>query len=210
MHIVEFTAGTLRFLDKLPHKAPTSGFLWIYVERESLQGEMALLQQAAQTLGGSAVLDLHVKDLGNRAHPSHYDYTSVYDLVIFRRLASDAEVQVELGAAARPKDAPLSTFSHVRTRAVGFVVFDRLLITVHPQGCFAARSFIERYLKDALQVEGLSAAARSRLPVSAADLMLRMLNVMVDNYLEVRKVLSAEVDQWQQDLLAPNRHGGDA
>ncbi|MFI4926726.1 MAG: magnesium transporter CorA family protein, partial [Burkholderiales bacterium] len=75
-----------------------------------------------------------------------------------------------------------------------------------PQGCHAAHSFVERYLKDALQSEGLSASARSRLPTSAADLMLRMLNVMVDSYLDLRKELSNELDRWQQALLAPARH----
>ena len=52
-----------------------------------------MLQRAAATLGGSPVLDLHLKDLGNRAHPSHYDYTSIYDLVVFRRLATALEVR---------------------------------------------------------------------------------------------------------------------
>ena len=85
-------------------------------------------------------------------------------------------------------------------------MFDRLLITVHPAGCFAARTFIERYLQDAMQSEVLSASARSRLPSSAADLMLRMLNLVVDSYLELRKALSGELDQWQQTLLAPHRH----
>ena len=206
MQIVEFGSGTLRFLDALPPRAPDGGFVWIYLEREHLEQELPLLQRAAATLGGSQVLDLHVKDLGNRAHPSHYDYTSVYDLVVFRRLATDAEVRAEVGEANLPKDTPLSTFSRIRTRAVGFVVFDRLLVTVHPAGCFAARAFIERYLQDAVQAEGLSAAARSRLPASAADLMLRMLNLMVDSYLELRKVLSTELDTWQHTLLAPNRH----
>ena len=56
-----------------------------------------MLQRAAQNLGGSPLLDLHLKDLGNRAHPSRYDYTSVYDLVIFRRLATEAEARTELG-----------------------------------------------------------------------------------------------------------------
>ena len=206
MHIVEFGAGTLRFIDHLPQRAPEGGFVWIYLEREHLEQDLPLLQRAASTIGGSPVLDLHVKDLGNRAHPSHYDYTSIYDLVIFRRLASDTEVHAEVGDAHLPKDTPLAAFSRIRTRAVGFVVFDRLLITVHPAGCFAARSFIERYLQDAIQSEGLSASARSRLPVSAADLMLRMLNLVVDSYLELRKVLSTELDHWQQGLLAPNRH----
>jgi Mg2+ and Co2+ transporter CorA len=168
-----------------------------------------VLQRAAQHLGGSPLLDLHVKDLGNRGHPSSYDYTSVYDLVIFRRLATDAEVRAELGEATATKSAALAAFSRIRTRALGFVVFDRLLITVHPTGCFAANAFIERYLQDALHSEGLSAAARSRLPGSAADLMLRMLNLVVDSYLELRKVLSTELDTWQQSLLAP-RNTGDA
>src|SRR5512133_940280 len=208
MHIVEFGAGTLRFLDQVPSQVAANGFVWMYLERESLQEEMAVLQQAAQKLGGSAVLDLHLKDLANRAHPSHYDYTSIYDLVIFRRLASEPEVRAELGPVA-PVPGPLASFGRIRTRAVGFVVFDRLLITVHPAECFTARAFIERFLADAVQSEGLSAAARSRLPTGTADLMLRMLNLMVDSYLELRKDLSTGLDQWQQELLAPRSRGAD-
>jgi len=211
MHIVEFTAGTLRFLDKLPHKAPATGFVWIYVERESLQDEIAQLQQAAQNLGGSVMLDLHTKDLSNRAHPSDYDYTSIYDLVIFRRLASEPEVRSE-GHEHEPAfgaPGPLAAFGRIRTRAVGFVVFDRLLISVHPAGCFVASSFIERFLGDAVQSEGLSVAARSRLPTGSADLMLRMLNLMVDSYLELRKELGGQLDHWQQLILAPGSRGAD-
>jgi Mg2+ and Co2+ transporter CorA len=202
VQIVEFAKGTLRFLESVPHQPPPEGgFVWIYLEREQLERDLPLLQRAAQTLGGSHLLDVHVKDLLNRSHPSHYDYTSVYDLVIFRRLATEHEVQVELGDP-QAKGKPLARFSRIRTRAVGYVVFDRLLITVHPEQCFAARTFIERYLSDALQAEGLTAAARSRLPVNAADLMIRMLNLMVDSYLELRKDLSGELDAWQQGLLA--------
>lgn len=208
MHIVEFAAGTLRFLDQVPAEAPRAGFVWIYLERESLDTEAAQLQQAAQSLGGSAVLDLHLKDLGNRSHPSGYDYTSVYDLVIFRRLATEAEVRAE-GHAQEPAQGLLAAFSRIRTRAVGFVVFDRLLISVHPAGCFAADTFIQRFLADALQSEGLSAAARSRLPTGPSDLMLRMLNMMVDSYLELRKDLGRELDHWQQLLLAPRPRGAD-
>jgi Mg2+ and Co2+ transporter CorA len=209
VQIVEFGAGTLRFVDHLPQRAPAGGFLWIYLELEHLEQDIPALQRAAATLGGSPVLDLHLKDLANPAHPAQYDYTSVYDLVIFRRLASEAEVRAEIGAAPA-REAPLASFSRIRSRALGFVVFDRLLVTVHPAGCFAARAFIDRYLQDAIQSEGLSAAARSRLPSSAADLMLRMLNLVVDSYLELRKVLSAELDRWQQALLAPHQQHGEA
>jgi len=208
MHIVEFAAGTLRFLEKIPAAAPKAGFVWIYLERESLADELDLLQRAAQTLGGSAVLDLHVKDLGNRSHPSDYDYTSIYDMVIFRRLATEAEVRAE-GHVVDAAPSALAAFGRIRTRAVGFIVFDRLLITVHPAGCYAASTFIQRFLSDALQTEGLSAAARSRLPTGSADLMLRMLNLMVDSYLEFRKELGGELDHWQQLLLGPRSRGAD-
>ncbi len=204
MHIVEFAGGTLRFLDQLPASAPPAGFVWIYLERESLDQELPRLQEAAQRLGGSALLDLHVQDLLNPAHPSHYDYTSIYDVVIFRRLATAREVDVELNVTSVPSEATsLAAFQRIRTRAVAFATFDRLLITVHPAGCFTARSFIERYLADAVQTDGVMVLSRSRLPASPSDLMLRMINVMVDSYLELRKDLSAEMDRWQKELLRP-------
>jgi magnesium transporter len=202
MQIVEFTRGTLRFLEQVPAQAPADGFIWIFLDREALAVELARVQEATARLGGSPLLDLHVKDLANRAHPSHYDYTSVYDLVVFRRLATGEEVDRELQGPQEDKPAALASFHRIRTRAVGFVVFDRLLVSVHPQGCFTARSFIARYLSDAVQTEG-QGAGRSRLPFSPSDLMLRMVNVMVDSYLELRKQLTTELDRWQVELLRP-------
>ena len=204
MQIVEFAGGTLRFLEAVPDQAPANGFIWIYLERESLRGDLAALQQAAQRFGGSTLLDLHVQDLENRAHPSYYDYTSIYDVVVFRRLATSEEVDQELRSEGTQleQDAALPSFQRIRTRAVAFAVFDRLLITVHPAGCYAARSFVERYLSDAVQSDG-SGAARNRLPTSPSDMMLRMINVMVDSYLDLRKRLSAEMDGWQHALLRP-------
>jgi Mg2+ and Co2+ transporter CorA len=205
MQIVDFTGGTLRFLDAVPQQPTADGFTWIFLDREELADSLALLQQATQRLGGSPLLDLHLKDLNNAAHPSHYDYTSVYDLVIFRRLATGEEVDRELQSRPGPRPQPtaLASFHRVRTRALGFVVFDRLLVSVHPQGCFTARSFITRYLSDAVHAEGLLNGNRSRLPTSPSDLMLRMINVMVDGYLELRKQLTTELDDWQQALLRP-------
>ena len=210
MHIVEFAGGTLRFLEAVPEKLPANGFIWIYLERESLRAHLSTLQHAAQRLGGSTLLDLHVQDMENHSHPSYYDYTSIYDQVVFRRLATGEEVDHELSIAqdkrgqdTSGKDSELPSFRRIRTRAVGFVVFDRLLISVHPGGCYAARAFVERYLSDAVQSDGLPGTTRNRLPTSPSDLMLRMINVMVDSYLELRKQLSAELDAWQHELMRP-------
>jgi magnesium transporter len=220
MQIVIFTQGSLQFVDQLPSSAPADGFVWVFTDREAIEAELTKLQTVAQQVGGSVVLDLHAKDLGNAAHPSHYDYTSVYDLVIFRRLitateAAEAKSEAEFdngkqGLAVKParKRGP-PVFNRISTRAVGFVQFDKLLISVHPGGCYTAKSFVERYLKDALHSEGASpqsAVARSRLPISPADLMLRMINMMVDSYLDLRKDLSTQLDHWQTELLNPRSH----
>ncbi len=213
MQIVEFTADSLRFSDTLPAQAPADGFVWLFLDREEFESHQPLLQQAAQQLGGSALLDLHCQDLGSPAHPSHYDFTSIYDLIIFRRLATLAETRAEVDhesaiqdyhgqTRSKPKGG-LAAFNRISSRAVGFVVFDRLLISVHPRGCYTAKSFIERSLTDAkFSVDAVS--ARSRIPSSPADLVLRMVNAMVDSYLDVRKELTTQLEHWQAELLKPN------
>jgi Mg2+ and Co2+ transporter CorA len=216
VQIVEFTADTLRFADALPTLPASEGFVWIFLDREDFALHQARLQDAAQQLGGSQLLDLHCKDLTSAAHPSHYDYTSIYDLIIFRRLASKAETRTEDdteapgspygGQDGRPQisaRAGTQTFHKIRSRAVGFVIFDRLLISVHPPECYAARGFIERCLADAkFSVD--TSSARNRIPASPADMALRMINSMVDSYLVVRKELAAQLDHWQTELLRPD------
>ena len=223
MQIVEFTADSLRFVDTPPTQPPPDGFVWIFMEQHEFEAAQPLLQQAALSLGGSTLLDLHCQDLGSPVHPSYYDSTSIYDLIIFRRLATQAETQAEdahekaindyHGQDSQRFRRPLSgqnmpTFNRISSKAVGFAVFDRCLISVHPAGCYAAKSFIQRFLADAKfslnAGRGDSASARSRLPISPTDLALRMINAMVDSYLDLRKVLTSQLEHWQADLLRAN------
>ena len=220
MQIIIFTQGILQFVDALPSTAPSDGFVWVFTERETFSTDLPELQKLAQQVGGSTLLDLHCQDLASHTHPSDYDYTSVYDLVIFRRLISAAEIaDVKLAntsniaqastQAIRSRKGGPPVFNRIDTRAVGFVQFDKLLISIHPTGCYTAKTFVERYLKDALHSEQASArtvVARSRLPTSPADLMLRMINMMVDSYLDLRKDLSTQLDHWQTELLNPRSH----
>jgi magnesium transporter len=153
--------------------------------------------------------------LASAVHPSHYDYTSVYDLIIFRRLATQLEMRAEAeheaaieayhGQGGKPRIKASNTLpglSRISSKAVGFAVFDRLLISVHPRDCYSAKSFIQRFLADASS--GLDAAnARSRIPTSPVDLVLRMVNAMVDSYLDLRRELTVQLDNWQTELLKP-------
>ena len=221
MQIIEFTDDSLRFVDAVPEQLPAEGFVWMLLDREEFEAARPSLQAAAQRIGGSALLDLHCQDLASAVHPSHYDYTSVYDLVIFRRLATQSETQNEAahqaaiesyhgqGGTTRIKArGGLPAFNRISSRAVGFAVFDRLLISVHPSGCYAAKSFIQRFLADArFSIDAQptdGASARSRLPTSPADLVLRMINAMVDSYLDLRKELTKQLEHWQAELLKEN------
>ena len=218
MQIIEFTGDSLRFADTLPAQSPADGFVWVYLDREEFETHRPRLQQAAQSLGGSVLLDLHCQDLASAVHPSHYDYTSIYDLIVFRRLATQVEIQSETdhddAISAYHSHAPstpntpkkrhtdLPDFNRISSKPVGFVVFDRLLISVHTRGCYAAKSFVERFLADAkFSVD--AATSRNRIPTSPADLVLRMINVMVDSYLDVRKQLTTQLERLQGELLKP-------
>lgn len=222
MKIVEFTADSLRYRNDLPAAHAGDGFVWIFLERTELPEQWPLLQQAAQHLGGSPLLDLHCNDLANPSHPSRYDYTTIYDLIIFRRLASPQEAacynggsnenenenEPASGASTAATDAKPalktefsgSAFDGICSLPVGFAVFDRLLISIHPAGCTSATAILQRFLED-VRLCGDTGYTRTRLPVTPADLTLRMINGMVDSYLAIRKDLSAQLKHWQADLL---------
>lgn len=120
-------------LQRLPEQLDGPGFLWVALGRAELEGALPEVQAALQRLGGGALVDLHVSDLLNAQLPSHFEDTSWYDLLVFRRLAT-----APARAEAAP-DAPVSIaavremLASIDTSPVGFAVFDRVLLTVHPR-----------------------------------------------------------------------------
>lgn len=183
---------------------PDTGFLWVACARREFEVMQAHIQANLQAWCGVQLVDLHVSDLLNNQLPSHYDYTSQYDMLVFRRLAA--------GNHATDLDQPGVPLTHVPQRAgppilrridtspVGFAVFDRVLLTVHPTDC-AVRDAYASKLMVAASAE--SRAAGARLPTSPADLMLRIVNLMVDGFLALRRELTHQLDHWQSELLNP-------
>jgi magnesium transporter len=198
-----FHVGADQFveLDGWPADLPTAGFLWIASARREFEVRATEVQATLQRWAGEQLVDLHVSDLLNNQLPSHFDTTSLYDLLVFRRLSagagSDASfVDAEHGTAASARGA----LEAIDTSPVGFAVFDRVLLTVHPTDCTVFEHFAQR-------LKGLGAAGDSRsmarLPTSPADLMLRMVNHMVDNYLDLRRLLTRQLGYLQEQLLDP-------
>ena len=195
-----FHVGPDRFneLGGLPAALPASGFLWIGMARADFEAHIGAVQAQLQQSEGSQLVDLHISDLLNAQLPSHFDYTSWYDLLVFRRLLAGS---ADDGGAATP-DTARQALQGIDTSPVGFALFDHILISVHPGDC-AVREFFAQRLTG-LVGAGSEGRGAARLPTSPADLMLRMVNHMVDGYLDLRRLLTRQLGALQTELLSPN------
>ena len=229
-----------------PATLPPQGFLWVTCSRRVFEVQLDRAQQHLQRLAGGGLVDLHVSDLINPQLPSQYDYTSWYDLLVFRRLAAGQGTErmfldEERGTASSASQA----LAAIDTSPVGFAVFDRVLLTVHPADCSVRDFFqtrlsqlgqgshasgdngqpaagelsrpvhddeeahlgVDPHLIEEHHLAGLAHGHRtegrgpSRLPPSPADLMLRIVNHMVDSYLDLRRLLTRQLGYLQQDML---------
>ena len=183
---------------------PEHSFVWVACARREFEVMQAQIQAGLQTLCGMQLVDLHIADLLSNQLPSHYDYTSQYDVLVFRRLAagnSETDLaQPGLPLGHRPARTGPPILRRIDTSPVGFAVFDHVLLTVHPTDC-AVRDVYASKLLGAASAQAHSAGAR--LPSSSADLMLRIVNHMVDGYLELRRELTHQLDHWQSELINP-------
>lgn len=204
-------------LDGVPDAVPADGFLWLACLREHFKDDVDNLQAHLERLTSLRLLDLHISDLLNTQLPSHFDFTSNYDLLVFRRLA-DGEGSAVLGdklrsTAQEAKDAQsaLPPSRKWQTLPVGFAVFDNLLLSVHPEHCSTLDAYSKRLLLLGQGGGERNGSARSalavgmpRIPDSPSEQTLRIVSQMVDGYLDLRKIMTRQLDHWQQRLMRPN------
>jgi len=238
-------------LQDWPATLPAQGFLWVTTSRRVFEVRLAEIQQQLHKLAGGGLMDLHVTDLLNAQLPSQYDYTSWYDLLVFRRLAAGPGTQrLFLDEAHGTATSARQAMAAIDTSPVGFAVFDRVLLTVHPADC-SVRDFFEARLSQMIPPAGRvheapgpavndsldsqvdvpadllpelpahgvaepnahgnevlaprfheTRGSTSRLPPSPPDLMLRIVNHMVDSYLDLRRLLTRQFAYLQQELLS--------
>jgi len=191
-------------LQALPEALPATGYLWVATTRSAFEAALPEVQARLQAWTGAQLFELHVLDLLNTQRPSSYDYTSSYDILVFRRLAAGAIAAIDDDGS--PAQGRQNAIGMIDTSPVGFVVFDRVLLTVHPTDCQVREFFANR-----LQNQTSSTAegrASARMPTSPADLMLRMVNYMVDSYLELRRLLTKQLDELQEQLFGERHVSG--
>ncbi|MDP3349102.1 MAG: magnesium transporter CorA family protein [Hydrogenophaga sp.] len=204
MRVFHILPGSVSESASLPMVLPDKGYVWIACGRREFELEQGAVQSTLQVLCGMSLVDLHTADLLNNQLPSHYDYTSQYDILVFRRLAAGhsetdlAHPGTVLTQSTKRSGPPV--LRRIDTSPVGFAVFDRVLLTVHPAGCLVLDQYATRLMSAA---SAASRVAGVHLPPSPADLMLRIVNQMVDGYLDLRRELTRQLDHWQAELLHP-------
>lgn len=211
MEAIHVLPDQARRLQTVPESPCDAGFVWLDATRDELAADPERLREAmARLAGGVRVFDLHLRDALNPQHPSFFDSTSDYDILVFRKLAlgeSQPLAEIEDAGGARGRRRRLQ---EIATQPVTFFVFDRLLATVRN----APSRTIEQTRQRLLEVRARGAQgggtapngeAHPRLPQRPEELMLRLLNGMVDRYLELRQPLTEKLDRWQRELLDPRR-----
>ena len=207
MRVFHVLPGSVSESANLPMVLPEKGYIWIACERGEFELHQGAVQSTLQVLCGMTLVDLHLSDLLNNQLPSHYDYTSQYDILVFRRLAAghgETDLAHPTAVPAQPtKRSGPPVLRRIDTSPVGFAVFDRVLLTVHPAHCQALTQYATRLMSAASAAARTVGTAGIHLPASPADLMLRIVNQMVDGYLELRRELTRQLDHWQTELLQP-------
>jgi len=183
---------------KAPGALPAQGFVWLALSRDEFEAQVPDVQQTLAALCGVQLVDLHVSDLLNPQLPSRYDYTDQYDLLVIRRLAAartDAQATAPLHKGGPP------VLHRIDTSPVGFALFDRVLLSVHPGDCAVRDAYAARLLA-ANPADSRPALSRT-MPANPADLMLRIASLVADAYLDLRRDLTRQLDHWQTELLHP-------
>nr|WP_315475698.1 magnesium transporter CorA family protein [uncultured Undibacterium sp.] len=180
-------------IDDTPH------FIWIDCTHDDVACDTEAWRDEVEKLTGIRVYDLHLKDICNLSHPSYFDTTQDYELVVFQKLALNAETNTIVEANKKRIPAALH---RLQTQPVSFLLLGNALITIRSIQSRTIEGMRARLLsykhKDGNNLS-------SRLPASPEDLMLRLLNLMVDQYLDLRQPLTNQLDRWQHALLDPRK-----
>ena len=198
MDIFLITDTQASLLGEVPASLPEHGFLWLDATHEEVAAAPDAWRAAVEKITGVHLYDPHLTDAVNLRHPSYFDSTQDYEMVVFRKLAMNGEAT---GSAAPAKVA--ASFTKLATRPVTFVVMDSALVTVRAMHSRTIETARARLLEYRPKANGNSHSGRP--PSSPRELMLRLLNAMVDQYLDLRQPLSLQIDRWQRALLNTQR-----
>ena len=159
----------------LPDSLPDEGILWVDVIRDPLSGERDDWHGVIKKLMSQGIEPQHVIDGNNAVHPSFFDGTPRYDLLIFQGLGPDNRENL------------------IESRTAAFFMFDQLVVTVRAHDNQSFPAAFERL-----------ASNPPRPPYTPVGVAHFVLDIMADRYLAVREPMADMLEGLQESLLDPN------
>jgi len=181
MRLMSIREGSAELLADLPAALRPDELLWVDCHYDEARAWVAPVSR----LCGVSVFENHLLDAENRAHPSYFESTQGYEMMVFRGLA--------VGTPHADDPMPI----RIRTRPMVFYLMPRCLVTVRAPDSRIVPNLQERLLD--------SGRAQQRRPSGPEELLLRLLNALVDRYLELRQPLTEQIERAQRMLLDPRR-----
>lgn len=187
--------------NEIPNSVPPQGFLWIDATHDEVAVDTGTWRDAITRATNTAIYDPHLSDVINPNHPSYFDSTQDYGMVVFRKLSLNSDGHE---GSDNNNDHAIgrmhAALRELTTQPVTFFIMDHALITVHGRYSRTIDNARNRLINQSNKSE-----KSTRLPISPEDLLLRLINAMVDQYLELRQPLTTQLDRWQHALLDPRR-----
>ena len=175
-------------------------FIWVDCTREDVVNRSEEWQREIAEQTAVWLNEFHLKDILNLEHPCAFDAMDDYDLLIFRKLITPDD-EIKTGEKALEQHERVFGLA---TTPVSFIMTPQVLVTVREKGNKAVENYLQRI--DGIINRNVDEQSKSRkLPVTSLDLTLRLLNSMIDGYLDLRMPLTRRVEFWQQELLQGHR-----
>lgn len=188
------------YVQKQPIAEQEAEFIWVECSRDDVVNRAEHWQQDIYAATGLWMNEYHLRDILNLEHPCAFDTLEDYDLLIFRKLITPDD-QIKLDTQATEKHERVFGLA---TTPISFMLTPQVLITVREQGNKEVESYIQR-METVLSRPIEEHNKPRKLPATPLDLTLRLLNNMVDGYLDLRVPLTRRVEFWQQELLQGHR-----
>ncbi|MBI3170977.1 MAG: magnesium transporter CorA family protein [Hydrocarboniphaga effusa] len=158
---------------KAVERLPEDGFIWLDFKRDEAGSWPAHVEPLVEV----SIHDNHVHDSFNGNHPSYFDVTSNYDMLIFQGLIADYNESEQ---------------NLIETKSASFFIFDHLLVSVHAEDNVSF-DIVKRKFGE----------TKLRFPSTPVGLVYSLLDTMVDRYMTITDEMERRLERVQNELLDP-------
>jgi len=195
-YVYKHAAEQYAFISQQVQDEHHLAFMWVDCIREDVVMQTEEWQKNINGLTRLSINEFHIRDILNIDHPCAFDTMDDYDLLIFRKIITPDD---QISNSEVTGEVHESIFG-LATTPISFIISQDVLISIRETGNKAMDAYVQRY-EQIVQRDISDQNKPRKLPSTPIDLTLRMLNSMIDAYLDLRTPLTRRVEHWQRELL---------